>query len=82
MSLGSIESIGNAIHNYYFGRESMEHLSSRLVTAAGISAVSLVCAGATYVNATLVRVKNPKGMILGSLGLGFSMPIMSLVTAL
>lgn len=80
MSLGSIESIGNAVHNYYFGGYN-NTLSNNLAIGAVASGCSLVYAAVTYANAHIVGVEKPKGMVLGSIGLGFTMPIMSLVTA-
>lgn len=82
MGLGSIESIGNAVHKYYFGNlnTNLTNLTATFAAATRISGVALGISALTYVNARIAGVKNPKGMILGTLGLGFTMPVMSLVT--
>lgn len=62
------------IHSYGYNNNQY------LVWGAIGSAAGLVGSGVTYANAHLAGVARPKGMVLGSIGLAFSMPIMNLVT--
>ena len=61
--------------NYYANNNNQYLVWSAVGSVAG-----LVGSGITYANAHLAGVARPKGMVLGSIGLTFSMPIMSLVT--